>query len=331
MTFQFDTNSNPATGAVCMYKLIATLIAAGWTKTRDSDGTTYSAVGAQVTSGAAGANGLGNANAWVVLQAPAVGGQQRSICFQRGGTNLVWRWKYSYAAGFIGGAPDAVTVPSAADELVKYGGGTDGAPTFQQTIGNDGAMRFNCCAGDLTVGYAFWWNAFPTGNAATTHYGMLLEIMSPASYPSPDDLDPAVLYAVTANGTTTAFGTDLFQTTATVHGLFNNGGTPVFKVAPPGVYYNPATGFYIAPAYTPGFGTGQNSWTAKDDGVPMLYGRAAGGATAPYGQKGYGRMAKWATVYRANYDTNDVASAGAKDWLFINGILLPWDGSTPII
>ena len=111
MAYTFSVNNSPTTGAVAMYTLISTLISAGWTKVADSDGTTYSALGTQVTSGAAGTNGLGNTNAWVRLQAPAVNGKTREFIFQRGTTNLTWKVKYSAYGGFIGGLPTATATP----------------------------------------------------------------------------------------------------------------------------------------------------------------------------------------------------------------------------
>jgi hypothetical protein len=75
MAYTFSVNNSPATGAVAMYTLISTLVTAGWTKVMDSDGTTYSASGVQVTSGNVGTNGLGNSSAWVRLKAPLVGGK----------------------------------------------------------------------------------------------------------------------------------------------------------------------------------------------------------------------------------------------------------------
>ena len=92
MAYTFSVNNAPLTGATAMYTLISTLMSAGWLKKADSDGTTYSSTGVQVTSGNSGTNGLGNTNAWVRLQAPAVNqgtvvNQTREITIQRGTTD----------------------------------------------------------------------------------------------------------------------------------------------------------------------------------------------------------------------------------------------------
>jgi len=87
-------------------------MSAGWLKKADSDGTTYSAIGTQVISGAAGTGGLGNTNAWVRMQSPAVGGKTREFIFQRGTLNTTWKVKYSAYGGFVGGVPSALVAPS---------------------------------------------------------------------------------------------------------------------------------------------------------------------------------------------------------------------------
>jgi hypothetical protein len=125
MAYVFTVNQSPATGSLAMWNFVAALIAQGWTKLADSDGTTYSNVGTQVTGGNAGAHGLGNQYAWVVLRDPS-GAGGREYCIQNTfSNNLYWRIKYSQSAGFVGGAPSATQVPSATDETVPFGSGTD--------------------------------------------------------------------------------------------------------------------------------------------------------------------------------------------------------------
>jgi len=117
MAYTFSVNNSPATGSIAMYQLISALISAGWLKKADSDGTTYSATGTQVTSGNSGPNGLGNTSAWVRLQAPAVNGgaitnQKREITIQRSTIHTSWRIKYSAYGNFTGGVPSAAVTPT---------------------------------------------------------------------------------------------------------------------------------------------------------------------------------------------------------------------------
>lgn len=130
----------PATGAVAMYVLLAHLEANGWVVQQDSDGTTYSAGGTQLTSGAAGANGFGNNSAWFVVREPVASGGVREFCVQKSdaGSNAKFRIKRSPAVKFTGGTPNPTRVPSATDEVVMLGGGTDAAPTYATLFDGDG-------------------------------------------------------------------------------------------------------------------------------------------------------------------------------------------------
>ncbi len=152
MAFDQEINgASPATGAVAIWTVIQMLIAAGATKLADSDGTTYSAVGTQVTSGASGAGGLGNTSAWVRIQ--LVSGRELTI--QRGSSNINWRVKYSAQAHFTGGSPGATQTPTATDSAIRCGGGTDASPTYANTMPTDASYKLYGCANSATGGFWF--------------------------------------------------------------------------------------------------------------------------------------------------------------------------------
>ena len=155
------SHTTPATSCVAMYALRAALIAGGYTCPKDSDATTYSSSGAQVTSGASGAGGLGNNLAWMVLASP--GGQQ--WCIQVVSVaSQTYRVKVSPSAGFVT-SPGATVTPSASDELVIHGAGTDASPTGATLFGTDGSYRWEVSP----VGGTYGWLAqsFPVGGGAT--------------------------------------------------------------------------------------------------------------------------------------------------------------------
>jgi len=328
MAFTFDTNSIPATGAVCLFKLRTALVTAGWTQVDSGDGLALHSAGA-VTSGASGASGLGNSTAWFVVRDP---NSVRSFCWQRGSTNLVWRTKYSASAGFTGGSPTATQVPSATDEVVLNGGGTDAAPTFQTLFGTDGTLRFNCVAGDTTVGYAFYWDAFTSGLPSGTHYGMHLEVMAAGSFPAADT-DPAVVYLVAQGnggaGTTAPWGFDLILSEYARAFLSNTHttGNWVQVVAMP--YMDRSLNAYKIPAISAGDGVAPNPFSAKDDGFPIPWARTVG-KSAPIGWKGFGSFLRWSGTNRTNYDTISNTGVNSRDKIWMNGVLLPWDGSVPL-
>ena len=80
MAFNYLLNQSPGSGAIATWNWITCLKAAGWTDVSDSDGTTYSSTGGQVTGVNTGTNGFNNPYAWVRLRAPT---GTREMLFQR--------------------------------------------------------------------------------------------------------------------------------------------------------------------------------------------------------------------------------------------------------
>lgn len=336
MAHSFNVNSVPATGALAIYSLLSTLLAATWTKPQDSDGTTYSSSGAQVTGGAAGTNGLANTSAWFVVRDP---NSARSFSFQRGTTNLLWRVKYSRAAGFSGGSPAAAVTPSASDEVVLLGGGTNASPTYGTLLSADGSYRFNVCACDTTLGYSWYWHLFPAGDATGVQRGMFLDVMTTGSFPV-GDIDPAVVFVPTnVSGTIfSGYFTEGLGYYGSPGGMANAwfGTVPDWRNVFAFSIAESTRSTMVAPVNTTGVhGCGTNAYSSKDDILPVPWGRTVNTALspggAPYGFKGFGQLFKMSTKFRANYDTLSVASASAKDYIWISGMVLPWNGSTPSI
>ena len=68
---------------------------------------------------------MANTSAWFRISNPD---GVEYVC-QRGINNLQWRVKVSPTVGFTGGSPGATQVPSATDEGIVLGGGTDASPS----------------------------------------------------------------------------------------------------------------------------------------------------------------------------------------------------------
>jgi hypothetical protein len=323
-----------------MYLLITTLLAAGWTKPADSDGTTYSAIGTQVTSGGSGANGFNNFSTWIRVRAPAVNGQNREFVFQRsgGGDGRFWRIKYSAGAGFTGGSPTATVTPSAADEQILTGGGTDALPSYSFFLDYDaGGFRANCCCGGAAENYSFYMFTTITGTN-NLGGGIMLDVMVAGSYPASDP-DPAVVYVSTSNAAGTPFatsgylgnvsGNSLNETTSPMHTRAWLGPTNVttnFRTVAAQAYANTIGGTN---------GSGSNPFTGNDDLLPTWWIRP-GTSVAPNGLKGCSSMLLAGSVRRSNLDTADVASAGAKDHVAVGQVnascfWLPWNGTVPLV
>lgn len=326
MAYTFNVNQLPATGAIALYSLFAALIAAGWTKVKDSDGTTYSSSGSQVTGGGSGANGFGNSNAWVVLECPTHNGNIRSICFQRGTTSLVYRIKYSAAARFTGGAPSATQVPSATDEVVLTGTGTDGAPGFTTWFNADNGYRTHVAAGGATENYTFYLINAQTGSfpGNTGGAGIVFDTLQNFDV---GDVDPTWIYMY---GTGVfPFGTNWY---ASQKCTANNGTGAWYGSTGSTANFQFSDAMHDSAGGLPATGGGASQYgvtpfSAKDLVFPVCTGRPSN-LTAPTGIKGWLTMARWASVFRANGDTLSVSTS--KDYLWIQGSAIPWAGVTPL-
>ena len=198
-------NFTPATGAEAVFELKNVLTGSGWSVVSSSNGTTFSA-GDNITS----STSLAGSNRWFIVQEPTgVGGRQ--WCFQRTSDNATWRVKISPLNGFGGGTPSTTRVPSATDEGVILGAGTDASPTGAQLLPTDNTYKFHAISESTAVGpsgnqaYGFWAFANITGgvNVVDIETIIMQEPLATGSYPSlvgtrtsttSGDADPA-LYA----------------------------------------------------------------------------------------------------------------------------------------
>lgn len=280
-----SVNLSPATPDAAVWNLIRALVAAGWRKIADSDGTTYSATGAQVTGAGSGAHGLANVSAWVRLTDPANG---REWCFQRiaagGATGSTWRIKVSPLAKFTGGTPGATQVASASDEKVLWGGGTDGSPTGAalSTINAAGYRQNIGC--DAAAPYSFYSSFLATGGASQSGLiyqdGMLAGSYPPAGNAVPGDADPMVYQVSTAAAST-------LQAAAT-------GPAAVLATTWTAVAYGCLSNTDGAAAG----GLASNPFSGLDDLVPLGAYRYSGLST-PNGWKGFSTLWKMCGANRA--------------------------------
>jgi hypothetical protein len=347
MAYSFSVNNTPATGAVAMYLLISTLMTAGWTKVEDSDGTTYSAVGTQVTSGAAGANGLGNSSAWVRMAAPAVSGQIRELIIQRGTTNdRGWQIKYSASARFIGGAPAATVTPTATDEVYMIGAGT-AATALASWFNTDATYRWHIACGGSAEFYSFY--AFGVLIGATNYQnGLFLDVMAAGSFPSAD-VDPAVMFCSDTAASANAWGQQvtfghlgglISTTTNPAHARAWLGATSLAQASTTSNNQRIGLAPYGGTSGSIEGGTttaGTNPFTSKDSLLPAWWIRPGASAVA-VGVKGASTLFSFGSVIRTNLDTAD--TVGTMDKIYIGGpgtssiaeqVWAPWSGVSPTI
>jgi hypothetical protein len=312
MAYTFSTNNAPATGSFAFYTLITTLVAAGWTKTQDSDGTTYSVAGTQVTSGASGANGLANNYAWFVLKHPT---SDRAFCFQRGTANTSWRVSYCADNAFTAGAPSGTRIPEPAVgsvEVVLRGGGTAAAPTFQAVFAADNAYYFSVIAGGAVEGYSWYFIGNSKGLTTLSCVGFF-DVLAAGSYPAAD-ADPSVCYIA---------GTSANALSDIVNNSYCYAWMSALNVAANNRGIGPLR--YASNIGGGTAGVGVSEWTSKDNLVPIPWVRT----TATMGWKGFSGLMQWTTVSRTNMDTYNIS--GTRDAIQWSGFVFPWDGSIPVV
>jgi hypothetical protein len=335
MAYTFSVNNTPLTGAVAMYQLVSALMSAGWLKKMDSDGTTYSATGVQVTSGASGANGLGNSNAWVRLQAPPVNGgtivnQTRELTIQRGTTDLVWRIKYSASALFTGGTPGISQTPLSTDEVFMAGGGTNASPTFLSMFLTNNTYVWHIAAGDSNEFYSFvvWGNLFGTAGITNVN-AIAIDVLAAGSYPA-TDVDPAVIYLQTSSAFATIVSSGFTTTNVTNPCVARGwmGATSAVGASTSSNNQNMNISTYGTALGMLQNSNGSDPWTNSDQLLPCLWG--CNTTATPKGVKGFSTLFRMGTIYRYNSDMCSTVVGGLSDKIYVNGLWLPWSGVKPI-
>jgi len=327
MSLIFDPNWLPATGAESIFRLKLKLKVAGWTVTRSSDGTTYNSSGDQITIPGSGTGGMANNYAWFVIQQPAGSippfSGTRQLCMQRQASNNTgWRVKYSFSAGFTGGSPSSTQTPSASDEQIIWGGGTDASPSFAVLFGTDGTYNLHTAVGNIDP-FGFWSVAYPVGGG-NPNYVFMMDPMQ-AGFPS-QDTDPYVLFLsqgayIFANGSSMNFsgynpGGYISPKGFLKHGLTGEG----FVTIPAMQYAQTSSGTAVFPD-----GAGTNPHSSKDDLLPAIYARNSA-QTVPIGFKGISTFVHFRSAARASGDT--MSAPNTKDHIVIGQVVFDWDGVT---
>ncbi len=316
----------PITGTLCIWQWIAAMIAAGWTKPADSDGTTYSAVGAAVSSGASGAGGLANTGAWVRLRSPD---GKREFVIQHGTTDLTWRMLRAVsqdgAAGnyFTGGTPGATRVPTATNQQLGLGGGTDASPTYANLLTTNNTYRWEGWVNNAAP-YDWFWNARPTGGGAPAS-----NMPGPVMYEDPvaegdtGDRDPFI-WGVWCTGQAALQSTPMATEsgTATTFGMWGSI-----------ISATPGTGFvtwHVPSQYLPSVGSvlwpnagSTQPITGNHPGIPLWYQRR--GVIATPGIKGRSTLFRWNTVAKNNPDVLTIDST--RDRVCLGHVNTFWDGT----
>jgi hypothetical protein len=358
MAKYYNVNNSPATGAEALYNLGKVLSSSAWTIISSSDGSSYGAGETYFTS-----TSLAATNAWYIVQEPTgVGG--REWCFQRTSANTTWRIKVSPNAGFSGGSPSATQVPSATDEGVIWGGGSDASPTGTVFFFADGSYKFHIIAESTPIGPAgnqvYGWWAFVNLNGSMQSqysYGLLCqEPLAVGSYPeligtrtstTSGDADPCVYGAcsVAWYGTYYHF---VFNTAYFLNG-YSSGNETLWNDFKYFYDYQSGAGTLtyaqeIMVGSATGTDYGVRGLSTAPDGkeicLPYHAGRQGTGANGVFfnikstelGLKGRMHFLRLKGTDRSNgVTTTNLLDLANTTYIYVGDLLIPWpDGITPI-
>lgn len=322
----------PAQAGAAVSLLVEMIVQAGYVYKASGDGLSgYSATGKIFSGTGSGAAGWHNNRAWARLAAPD---GRRELTIQHNASQGV-RLKYSALAKFTGGSPSATVTPSATDERVMWGAGTDATPTLTNWFPagiTTGAVKFWGMA-SASAPFGFWYcgAGYPAGAIGC---GLMLDPVESV----PEDVDPVVVHI----GSTLAF------TTGGGLGQANNYSYPAPGTAAQGcwghmdvaltkfLYVAPGaiTAGNVSPMQANGYqqvvsssGLTLNPFNGKHEALPALYMRntLVTGGIPDTGLKGWSRFLRWTTMPRIHaIDTLDNLK-----WICIGSVWLPWDGVTP--
>jgi hypothetical protein len=334
MAFQYDVSFTSATYAEAMFRFKELAKAAGWTVPRSSDGLTYNAAGDQITVVGTGAGGMNNSLAWFVLQQPATGaapfaGTRQMVVQRSSGFGHTYRIKYSFSAGFTGGTPGITRVPSATDEQVLLGSGTDASPTAAALFINptEGVSRFNIAVDDGTATdnkFAFYLFSIPVGGGSLNGV-WLFDPMQSGSFPygvgGSQDNDPYCHWVEGAGANTNNL--DIESGVSSIKCWLKKGLAGEGFVTTGAMKYVAAGNNVVFPS-----GIGTNPHNSKDDALPVVLARRAALA-APSGYKGVSTLMRWNGTLRSVCDTFTLSTT--SDRVVLGTINLPWNGTVPTV
>jgi hypothetical protein len=175
------TPGSTDTGLYACWRLVRTLVSAGWTVVQSSDGTSFGAADYWTTFG-----GLGT-SAWIVLQGPG----SRQICLWRDTTSM-WNGKFIYSmSGGHAFTGASASTPGALPATAQYVRGS--GSTFNSWFGGGTkAIRFlTVMAKDVTDG-SFWILGSTPLTASGTFYHHMA-FLALATF-NAADTDPYVFY-----------------------------------------------------------------------------------------------------------------------------------------
>ena len=296
-----------------------TLEDAGWTILGSGDGlAAFSSSGDVISNEGTGANGMHNDDAWFRMQSPD---GQREFTYQVTAVSSAApraRIKYSISAGFSGGAPSATQTPSATDEELVSGSGTDAAPVGENIYGGglyEATAHAFLGLADKNAPFGFWFMIWQDASSASD-LGLAPFAFDPIDGPPSADNDPYV-WAV-------GFGGLRFP---------EDGGTMESHTQGPICFLDQGgggEGFVRMPLCRPQpiEASNVNEHDASDTLTPLIYARRDVEAD-PDGVKGMSTLFMCVLTTTTGVDLRQLytTEAGLRQLIRATNLALPWDGS----
>lgn len=270
-----------------------------------NDGVTYAKI----------AGSTANAHAYAVLKTPAGATYQCEICIQliSSASNVSkFRVKVS-RAGFSSGSPSATRVPSASDEKVLCGSGTDASPVGGgDLLSTDGTFKFNGRVDSDSATPRFWFAGWIAGTDTPVFefsLDFLTGLMIDSPYPYAVAFDDGTLAKRMEGGAS----------------LDGEGYGVAVSIGASGVTKAAAT----APAFDGGAfyfdSIGLNSSNSKEDLRPVTYVRPNLGAAR--GDVGDSTMIFWCATGHSFADHINVATVSSKEYVVFGKRAFAWETS----
>lgn len=330
MTFYFDVNSAATTSAEPFYRIKELFKTAGWSVISSGDGlSAYSSSADVISSFSSGANGV-NTRAWFVVQHPVLDGYQKSVCFQESSTIGRYRIKISIS-GFSGGSPSATVVPSATDEMVLYGAGTDASPTGDSFVNSTATnTRMNYICGDASEKWVFFFTNQLVGAGTLGAFIMMDRLTNTNSL----DVDP---YFYFANGSNSYPYTSI--NAASTNDWTSGGSYAPFCYIRYG-FSDQRIGRIVV-GFLHNISSTQSSYsianmttdpyTGNDITFPAMAFASRYGSTV-FRNAGYAHYKGTAVNVKLQGNSkNGLDTSNSKTLLYTGIFVLPWNGSTPTI
>lgn len=325
MSLTYFCNEALTTNSQVFFRLKEQLKLVGWEVYASSNGSSFDLT----TDIIASAADLG-INSWYCIKSPPVKGISKHLCIQIGASLNFCRIKVSWT-GFRNGSPSATVVPSAIDDKIIYGTGTDASPTFWvYCFATATSLNCNTIVGDADDDY-FVCLFLTAASGGAANFIFFIDRIKDAHE---KDIDPYYYYVY---GNSTLPTTQLNNTTGCA---WENSGTPYGFSWTKRSYTDEQFAYSFLTTYSNSSSSGSNSRMASTSGLASVSGLDKLLPVKVMSNKNtvtanalktscYKGELKHIFMSSGCESFTTLDSLDLKTKVYFGGLILPWDGSTP--